>query len=75
MEIVNLEERDVGIISVKIYDDLALKAWTQSLRRQRSRERREKDGRMAPPPLPLNQTSPPKKKEHNLDLILLNQEI
>ena len=31
-------ERDVGIICVIIYDDLALEAWTQ--RRERERERK-----------------------------------
>ena len=28
-------ERDVGIICVKIYDDLVLEAWTQSTERER----------------------------------------
>ena len=32
-----MEEIDVGIICVKIYDDLALQAWTQ---RERNKERR-----------------------------------
>ena len=27
--------RDVGIICVKIYDDLALEAWTQRIKRER----------------------------------------
>ena len=31
-------ERDVGIICVIIYDDLALKAWTQRRERERERE-------------------------------------
>ena len=31
-------ERDVGIICVKIYDDLALEAWTQRGERERTRE-------------------------------------
>ena len=31
------KERAVGIIEVKLYDDLALKAWTQ--RREREKER------------------------------------
>ena len=32
-------ERDVGIICVKIYDDLALEAWTQRIDRERERKR------------------------------------
>ena len=35
-------ERDVGIICVIIYDDLALKAWTQRGEREREREREDK---------------------------------
>ena len=31
-------ERDVGIICVIIYDDLALEAWTQRRERERERE-------------------------------------
>ena len=31
------EERDVGIICVIIYDDLALEAWTQRKKRERRR--------------------------------------
>ena len=34
-------ERDVGLICVKIYDDLALEAWTQ---RRRGEERRGEKG-------------------------------
>ena len=33
-----IRERDVGIICVIIYDDLALKAWTQRRERERERE-------------------------------------
>ena len=32
-----VRERDVGIICVKIHDDLALEAWTQRLERERKR--------------------------------------
>ena len=32
-------ERDVGIICVIIYDDLALEAWTQRDKRERKRKR------------------------------------
>ena len=36
------ERRDVGIICVIIYDDLALKAWTQRRRGERERERKKR---------------------------------
>ena len=41
----HIQERDVGIIGVIIYDDLALEAWTQR-ERDRERERRERRERV-----------------------------
>ena len=41
-------ERDVGIICVKIYDDLSLEAWTQSEPEKRERERKREGRRKIP---------------------------